>query len=65
MQQSAATALFLPIALGIIMLGLGLSLTLEDFKRVTKYPKAITIALGLSDDIVTGIVFWYCHLQRT
>ncbi len=45
MQQSAATTLFLPVALGIIMLGLGLSLTLDDFKRVTKYPKAITIAL--------------------
>lgn len=45
MQQSAATSLFLPIALGIIMLGLGLSLTLDDFKRVTKYPKAMTIAL--------------------
>ncbi|QOI97622.1 MAG: bile acid:sodium symporter family protein [Flammeovirgaceae bacterium] len=45
MQQSAATTLFLPIALGIIMLGLGLSLTLDDFKRVTKYPKAIIIAL--------------------
>lgn len=45
MQQSAATTLFLPIALGIIMLGLGLSLVLDDFKRITKYPKAITIAL--------------------
>ncbi len=45
MQQSTATTLFLPIALGIIMLGLGLSLTLDDFKRVTKYPKAMTIAL--------------------
>lgn len=45
MQQSSATTLFLPIALGIIMLGLGLSLTLNDFKRVTQYPKAITIAL--------------------
>lgn len=45
MQQSSATSLFLPIALGIIMLGLGLSLTLEDFKRVTRYPKAMTIAL--------------------
>ena len=45
MQQSASTTLFLPIALGIIMLGLGLSLTLDDFKRVTKYPKAMTIAL--------------------
>lgn len=45
MQQSISTDLFLPIALGIIMLGLGLSLTLEDFKRVTKYPKAMTVAL--------------------
>ncbi len=45
MQQSTATTLFLPIALGIIMLGLGLSLTLDDFKRVTNYPKAMTIAL--------------------
>ncbi len=46
MQQSAATTLFLPIALGIIMLGLGLSLTIYDFKRVTKFPKAITLALA-------------------
>lgn len=45
MQQSDLTSLFLPIALGIIMLGLGLSLTIEDFKRLTKYPKAMTIAL--------------------
>jgi len=45
MQQSSATTLFLPIALGVIMLGLGLSLTLNDFRRVTKYPKAMTIAL--------------------
>ncbi len=45
MQQSAATTLFLPVALGIIMLGLGLSLTLTDFRRVTQYPKAMTIAL--------------------
>jgi BASS family bile acid:Na+ symporter len=27
------------------MLGLGLALTLEDFKRVAKYPKAISVAL--------------------
>lgn len=45
MQQSISTDLFLPIALGIIMLGLGLSLTLADFKRVTQYPKAMTVAL--------------------
>ncbi len=35
----------MPIAIGTIMLGLGLSLTIEDFRRVIKYPKAIAIAL--------------------
>jgi len=37
--------LFLPIALGIIMLGLGLSLRVDDFKRVVLYPKAVCIGL--------------------
>lgn len=57
MQQSTATTLFLPIALGIIMLGLGLSLTLNDFKRVTKYPKAITIALGCQMILLPALCF--------
>jgi BASS family bile acid:Na+ symporter len=33
MEQNALTDILLPIALGIIMLGLGLSLRLDDFKR--------------------------------
>ena len=45
MQSSVATAVFLPLALGIIMLGLGLSLTLDDFKRVVQIPKAILVGL--------------------
>lgn len=45
MQQSAITDSLLPIALGIIMLGLGLSLTLADFKRVLVYPRAILVGL--------------------
>ena len=44
-QQSLVTAVFLPIALGIIMLGLGLSLTLADFRRVVVYPRAVIIGL--------------------
>lgn len=42
---SALTTIGLPVALGIIMLGLGLSLTLADFARVLKQPKAVMIAL--------------------
>jgi BASS family bile acid:Na+ symporter len=45
MEQTLFTRLFLPAALGIIMLGMGLSLTIADFKQVLKYPKAITVAL--------------------
>lgn len=42
---SALTTIGLPVALGIIMFGLGLSLTLGDFARVVKQPKAVVIAL--------------------
>jgi BASS family bile acid:Na+ symporter len=46
MEQNAVTEILMPIALGVIMLGLGLSLKLEDFKRVIVYPKAVAIGLG-------------------
>lgn len=45
MEQSVFTAVFLPIALGVIMLGLGLSLTIADFRRVLIYPRAIIVGL--------------------
>ena len=46
MTADPLLTLFLPIALGIIMLGLGLSLTLADFARVVKFPKPVLIGLG-------------------
>lgn len=46
METSFFTAVFLPIALAIIMLGMGLSLIPEDFVRVVKYPKAVAVGLG-------------------
>jgi bile acid:Na+ symporter, BASS family len=45
MQPSVITELFLPLALAVIMFGMGLSLTLTDFKRILIYPKAVTIGL--------------------
>ena len=44
-MDSALTTIGLPIALGIIMFGLGLDLTPGDFRRVARNPKAVTIAL--------------------
>lgn len=45
MQPSIIFAVLLPISLGIIMLGLGLSLTISDFRRVIVYPKAVIVGL--------------------
>jgi BASS family bile acid:Na+ symporter len=45
MESSILTTLLLPVALGIVMLGLGLSLTVADFARVVRYPKAVLVGL--------------------
>lgn len=47
MDQSPALTIGLPIAIGIVMLGLGLSLTRADFTRVREAPRAVVVALGL------------------
>jgi hypothetical protein len=39
-MDSALTTVGLPLALAIIMFGLGLDLTVGDFKRVGRAPKA-------------------------
>lgn len=54
---SALTTIGLPVALGIIMLGLGLSLTLSDFARVLKQPKAVIIALLCQLIVLPAICF--------
>ncbi|TVP63168.1 MAG: bile acid:sodium symporter family protein [Nodularia sp. (in: Bacteria)] len=55
MEGSFLTAVFLPLALFIIMLGMGLSLTLDDYKGVLIYPKAVIIGL-VSQLVILPIV---------
>lgn len=57
MQASLLTNLLLPLALGIIMLGLGLGLTLEDFRRVARYPRAVLIGLTLQTLVLPWAAF--------
>ncbi|MFC3551675.1 bile acid:sodium symporter family protein [Lysobacter cavernae] len=45
MTSGSLLTVLLPLALGIIMLGLGLSLTLDDFRRVAQQPKPVLVAL--------------------
>ena len=56
------SAIFLPLALAIIMIGLGLELTLKDFARVTQHPKAVLIALFCQLIILVGIAFIICKV---
>jgi bile acid:Na+ symporter, BASS family len=44
-MDSWLTTVGLPAALAVVMLGLGLSLTLDDFRRVLNYPRLVLIAL--------------------
>ncbi len=45
MEQNIITTTLLPLALAIIMLGMGLNLVPDDFKRIIRYPKAVTIGI--------------------
>lgn len=50
MEGSILTTVILPASLALIMFGMGLSLTIADFKRVLKFPKAVF--LGTFNQII-------------
>lgn len=56
-MDSALSTVGLPIALGIIMFGLGLSLTPDDFRRVARHPKAVTVALACQLVVLPVVCF--------
>ena len=62
MEQNVITAVLLPVALGVIMLGLGLSLSIADFKRVIVYPKAVAIGLTCQMAILPFACLGIAHL---
>ncbi len=45
MEDSLFATVLLPIALAVIMVSLGLSLTLADFRRVVSYPRGVGIGM--------------------
>ncbi|MBS9524737.1 bile acid:sodium symporter family protein [Litoribacter alkaliphilus] len=45
MEQNIVTDLLLPLALAVVMLGMGLNLVPADFKRIFRNPKPISIGL--------------------
>lgn len=57
MQDSLLTQVFLPLALFIIMLGMGLTLVVADFKRVVRFPGAVALGLLLKLLFIPLITF--------
>ena len=56
-MDSVLTSVGLPIALAIIMFGLGLDLTLADFRRIARHPRAVGVALGCQLIVLPAICF--------
>jgi len=61
MQQSILSAVVLPLALGIIMLGLGLSLTWADFRRVAQVPRAVLVGLAVQTLVLPAAAVAIAH----
>jgi bile acid:Na+ symporter, BASS family len=56
-MDSALTTVLLPLALAVVMLGLGLSLTIDDFRRVGREPRAVVVALGCQLVLLPALCF--------
>jgi len=56
-MDSALTTVLLPLALAVVMLGLGLSLTVDDFRRVGRQPRAVVVALGCQLVLLPALCF--------
>lgn len=61
-MNASIITILLPLSLAIIMIGLGLELTLKDFARVSKHPKAVLVALFCQLVILVGIAFILCKV---
>lgn len=62
MEANLVTNLFLPLALAVIMFGLGLHLHTADFLRVVQMPRTVLIGLGVQLLVLPPIAFLLCLL---
>src|SRR5690606_40440343 len=62
MEANLITQVFLPLALFIIMLGMGLTLKLNDFRNVILFPKAVGIGLILKLVFIPLLTFGMLYM---
>jgi BASS family bile acid:Na+ symporter len=60
-MTSTVFTVFMPVALALVMFGLGLTLTVADFSRVLKYPKATAVALTCQLVVLPAVCFGLVH----
>ncbi|WP_328876280.1 bile acid:sodium symporter family protein [Streptomyces sp. NBC_00287] len=54
-MDTPLATVFLPLALAVIMFGLGLSLTVDDFRRVRRHPRAVVVAMSCQLLLLPGV----------
>ncbi|MFC2985078.1 hypothetical protein ACFH1V_15855, partial [Acinetobacter baumannii] len=54
---------YIPWILGIIMLGMGMTMTVDDFKGVLQSPKAVLIGVVAQFVVMPGLAFILCKLS--
>ncbi len=64
MSTQSIVSIFLPLSLAIIMLGFGLSLSPDDFKRVLKYPRSVMVGLFCQMALLPLLAFSLCYLFK-
>jgi len=62
MEASLVTGVLVPLALGAIMFALGLGLSIEDFTRVAKMPRAVFVGLGTQMLLLTAVAYVVARL---
>lgn len=53
---------YIPWMLGIIMLGMGMTMSLQDFQGILRYPKAVLIGVVAQFVVMPGLAFLLCQL---
>lgn len=62
MADNSLLTVFLPLALAVVMAGLGLHLTLADFRRVLSMPRAVVLALSVQILLLPPVAFGLAKL---
>lgn len=63
MEQNFVSQVFLPASLFLIMLGLGMTLVKDDFKRLVVYPSATILGVSLQIVVLPLIGFAIAHFM--